>query len=46
MGTIIDGIKDSGLLPSVDRSGEMITQMRSYKIGAQNHLNEMKRVKF
>ena len=46
MGTIIDGIKDSGMLPRVSRSGEMEDNDGViYKIGVQNHLDEMKRVK-
>lgn len=45
MGTVIDGIKDSGFLPSVVK-GEMIDNDGViYKIGVQDHKAEMQRVK-
>lgn len=45
MGTVIDGIKDSGLLPIVVK-GEMIDDVGViYKIGVEDHFKEMNRVK-
>lgn len=45
MGTVIDGIKDSGLLPTVVK-GEMIDDDGNlYKIGVENHPKEMLRIK-
>jgi DNA sulfur modification protein DndB len=45
MGTVIDGIKDSGFLPVVQK-GEMIDDIGVlYKIGVQDHFKEMNRIK-
>tara|TARA_B100002051_G_scaffold5471_1_gene4639 strand:- start:617 stop:1879 length:1263 start_codon:yes stop_codon:yes gene_type:complete len=45
MGTVIDGIKDSGFLPIVEK-GEMLDNCGVvYKIGVQDHFKEMKRIK-
>ena len=45
MGTVIDGLKDSGFLPSVVK-GEMIDDIGViYKIGVEDHDKEMNRIK-
>ena len=45
MGTVIDGIKDSGMLPEVKKEEMIDREGVVFKIGAQNILDEMKRTK-
>ena len=45
MGTVIDGIKDSGFLPVVNKGEILDNYGVLYKIGVTDHFKEMNRVK-